>query len=125
MSKRSYSLLMVAGLAVAISGCYKTVIYDGSPQGHSPVQYDSRWHHGVVYGLVELPSSGHLLDEACPGGWSRIQTKTSFLNGLVESLTWSLYNPQTVSITCSAGYGQYEVELGDDGEVIAIRPIHD
>jgi hypothetical protein len=90
--------------SVALCGCYTTTIRSGksASPAQPTVEYDEKWHSGVVYGLAEL-SGPHDLAKACPNGWAEIHTETSFLNGLVDLLTWSLYTPQTVTIQCAAG----------------------
>jgi hypothetical protein len=37
----------------------------------------------------------------CPNGWAEIHTKTSFGNGLIEIMTFRLYNPQTIEVKCA------------------------
>jgi hypothetical protein len=65
------------------------------------VEHDEKWHSGIVLGIPEL-SGPHKLTEICPHGWAEIKTETSFVNGLVEAVTMALYNPQTVTVICSA-----------------------
>ena len=38
----------------------------------------------------------------CPRGWAEIHTETSFVNGLVEVLTFNIYSPQSVTVRCAA-----------------------
>jgi hypothetical protein len=97
----------IAALLLAITlaaGCYRTSVTVQGGGGTVPMAYDAKWHHGAVWGLVDI-SSPHNLNEICPGGTATIYTKTSFLNGLVQAITFSLYNPQEVTITCSGGGG--------------------
>jgi hypothetical protein len=89
--------LMVLGS----SGCYATTIRSGlTPQPKPDIEYDEKWHHGVVLGLAEL-SGPYDLSEICPAGWAEIETHTSFINGLVDLITGGVYNPQSVSIRCA------------------------
>ena len=91
-------LILVA--AFALCGCWRMTVSNGRPVGQTPIEYDNKWHSGVVYGLAEL-SGPYDLSKICPQGWSRIHTETPFVQGLVQSLTLHLYNPQGVTITCA------------------------
>jgi hypothetical protein len=91
--------LMLA-LALAATGCFRMTVKNGLPVGRAPIEYDGKWHSGLVYGLAEL-SGPYDLSKVCPKDWSEIHTETSFLNGLVQSITSSLYNPQTVTVRCA------------------------
>jgi hypothetical protein len=95
-------LALGAAALTSLSGCYTTVISSGKPVGGTTIEYDGKWHHGIVYGMAEL-SGPYDLSKACPNGWAEVETETSFLNGLVQSITYSLYNPQTVTVRCAAG----------------------
>jgi hypothetical protein len=93
--------LFVLCAAFALSGCYTTTLRSGKPAGETPMEADERWHNGFVGGTEE--SSGpYRLEQLCPHGWSEIETHTSFGNGLLEIVTFHLYNPQTVNVKCAA-----------------------
>jgi hypothetical protein len=94
-------LLFVALGALALSGCYTTTLKSGKPAGESPMEADDRWHNGFVGGTSEA-SGPYRLEQLCPHGWSEIKTHTSFGNGLLEVVTLSLYNPQTIDVRCAA-----------------------
>ena len=38
----------------------------------------------------------------CGNGVAKVETQQSFLNGLVGGLTWGLYTPMTITVTCAA-----------------------
>ena len=88
----------------AAAGCFRTTIRNGTPVGHTPIEYDEKWHSGVILGIAEL-SGPYDLQKVCPQGWSDIHTETTFLNGLVQAVTTvgvNIYSPQTVTIRCAA-----------------------
>ena len=94
----------------ATAGCYTTTIRSGRPVNPQPVlqrrgaevvEYDGKWHHGFVAGIVEV-GGNYNLDDICPNGWAEIQTETSFLNVVVTGATFGIYTPQSVTIKCSA-----------------------
>ena len=92
------ALLLLASLSAS---CYTTTIRSGAPPAAPGVEYDARWHHGLVWGIAEL-SGPYDLAHVCPRGWSSIKTETSFLNGLTSAVTSGVYSPQTITVQCSA-----------------------
>lgn len=92
--------LVVLG-ALSLGGCYTTTLRSGLPPAPAPtVEYDEKWHSGIVVGIAEL-SGPYKLTEICPYGWAEITTETSFVNGFVDLVTMGLYNPQTVTVICA------------------------
>ncbi|APR99508.1 Bor/Iss family lipoprotein [Pajaroellobacter abortibovis] len=93
-------LLSICWLSVGL-GYYKTTIHSSTLSASSliPLEYDKKWHHGFVHGLVEV-SGPYNLKEICPAGWSEVETQTSSLNVLASAFTWSLYTPQAVTTCC-------------------------
>jgi hypothetical protein len=86
--------------ALALPGCYTTTVSSGRPAAKAGIEYDEKWHHGVVFGMAEL-SGPHNLEKICPDGWSEITTETSFLNGFVDAVTSGVYNPQNITVRCA------------------------
>jgi hypothetical protein len=91
---------MVLILAIALTGCWRMTVRNGSPVGATPIEYDNKWHSGLIYGLAEL-SGPYDLSKVCPQGWSEIHTETPLVQGLVQALTLQIYNPQGVTIRCA------------------------
>ena len=102
LATRTLHLALAALTAAAATGCYTSYIKSGAPVAAAPIEHDEKWHSGIIYGLAEL-SGPYDLSRICPNGWAEIKTETSFVNGLVEWVTFSLYNPQTVTVRCAAG----------------------
>jgi hypothetical protein len=100
---------------LAASGCYTTTLRSGLTAAPATLEYDSRWHHGVFWGIAEI-SGPYDLSEVCPQGWAEIKTETSFLNGLLYSLSGSLYAPQTVTIHCAPSEGDEETGEAENSE---------
>jgi hypothetical protein len=100
-SRLSQFLGKAAVLAVlGAPGCYTTTLQSGLPAAPPTVEYDDKWHSGVVLGIAEL-SGPYDLQKICPHGWAQIKTETSFVNGVVELVTSGIYSPQTVTIHCA------------------------
>ena len=59
------------------------------------------WHHNAIVGLVEI-SSPVGLDQICKEGtWQSVTVEESFINGLVEMISYNMWNPRTVTINCN------------------------
>lgn len=85
--------------AVTLVGCYHATIETGAKP--SAVTIENRWAHSFVFGLV----APKLVETAakCPTGVSKVETQHSFLNGLVAILTFSIYTPISIRVTCAEG----------------------
>lgn len=84
-------------LVTLISGCYNAVVMtDKTP---SNVVIDQPWAMGFIYGLV--PPSPIDASETCSDGVAKVETKISFLNGLVSVLTFSIVTPMHITVTCA------------------------
>ncbi len=96
--RRSY--LALAAATVLLGGCYRITVNTGAPPTATTV--DKPFVNYFVYGLVP-PSDPINVGAQCPQGVSQVITEQSFVNGLVGLLTWSLYTPQHVHVTCAGG----------------------
>ena len=94
------SLLALAAAPLLLGGCYRITVNTGAPA--SPTVVDKPWVNFFVLGLVP-PSDPINVGGQCPQGVSQIITEQSFLNGLVSAITYSLYTPQHVRVTCASG----------------------
>ena len=106
-------LLPVAALLV-LAACYHATIDTGlSP---SPEMINQPWASGWVYGLV-APKPVETMSQ-CKNGVSKVETMHSFLNSLVGGLTFGIYTPMTIKVTCAASgraslpAGASELQLG-------------
>jgi hypothetical protein len=95
---RANTAALFIGMA-ALSGCYHATIDTGVAPSHVVIQ--KRWASGWIFGLV-APSTTATAAQ-CPAGVAKVETKLSFLNGLVSTLTMSIYTPMTVRVTCAEG----------------------
>jgi Bor protein len=95
---RANTAALFIGMA-ALSGCYHATIDTGVAPSHVVIQ--KRWASGWIFGLV-APSTTATAAQ-CPSGVAKVETKLSFLNGLVSTLTMSIYTPMTVRVTCAEG----------------------
>ena len=91
---RGFAVLL---LAFGLSGCYHaSVVFDNEPS----TRVETVWAHSFVYGLV--PPEEVDAEEVCGSrGAHSIETQISFVNGLVGALTFSIYTPMTITVTCA------------------------
>lgn len=93
--KRWSSLALVAVLA---TGCFHQVVHTGNPAGSTIV--DKQFVPGWLWGLV--PNTEVDVRKECPMGVAVVETEMSFVNGLVSAVTFGIFTPQHVRITCAS-----------------------
>ena len=71
------------------------------------------WATGFVAGLA---TPGAQIDAAqqCPNGVAMVETQVSFLNQLATFVTFNLYSPMSVTVTCAAGGSMSDLQLEPD-----------
>ena len=84
--------------ALMASGCYHATIETGKPP--APETIDKQWASSFVFGLV--PPSTVESAQKCPNGVAKVETQQTFLNGLVYLLTFGIYSPMAIKVTCAA-----------------------
>ena len=90
---------LTALIAVVVtSACFHATIETGLPASTTVVQKD--WAHGFIYGLV--PPSTVETKAQCPNGVARVETQHSFLNMLASFVTFDLYTPISITVTCAS-----------------------
>ncbi len=119
MKTSRLAILAAAALALALTGCLQHTVSIGTGAPEGALVYKN-WHHHWLFGLIR-PEHQEELDLAavCPSGNATLHEETSFVNGLVDALTWFIYSPTTVTILCDDGT-ETEIALsaGDVSRVI-------
>lgn len=119
--KKTILVLSVLLLTCA-GGCYHAVIETGQTPGTVVIHkaFASSW----IYGLV--PPSVVSTAAQCPEGVARVETQLSFVNQLVGIITFGIYTPMEIKVTCAAGGtagipGEIDLTVGDpqDDELVA------
>ena len=84
--------------AFALTGCYHAVIQTGRPESTDVISI--KWANSFIFGLVPPP----IVETAsrCTNGVAKVETQHSFLNGLAALVTFSLYTPIQIDVTCAA-----------------------
>lgn len=82
--------------AILLSSCfsYTTVVGEGAQGNRST----SKWNHYVVYGLAPVGVSD-AKEMAGDAENYTVHTSQSFVNGLVQVLTFGIYTPTTTTVT--------------------------
>ncbi len=97
MTYAARSLVRIS-LLVVLAGCYHATIETGLPP--SAQTHEKSFASGWIYGLV--PPSTVETASRCANGAARVETKLSFVNGLVSILTLGIYTPMSIKVTCAA-----------------------
>lgn len=95
MKKLNAAAVLLA--TFALTGCYHAVIDTGRAANGTTIERP--WAHGFIFGLV--PPSVTETAQKCPGGVAKVETKQSFLNGLVGAVTYGIYTPMTIMVSCT------------------------
>jgi len=99
---RSKALLGVTMLLLSSVGCYHAIIETGAAAGTQMISQP--WASGWIYGLVPpkpISAASH-----CKSGVARVDTQRSFLNSLVTGLTFGIYAPMDIRVTCAASHAE-------------------
>ncbi len=113
MKTAALALLAASTLALTLTGCLQHTfsIGTGAPEG---AQVYKNWHHHWLFGLIRSEHQEKIdLADHCPSGNATLHEETSFVNGLVDILTWFIYSPTTVTILCDDGT-EAEIALSAD-----------
>jgi Bor protein len=95
--RRSWVALL--GALALTAGCFHATITTGLAPSSQVI--DEQWANGFIYGLV--PPSTVDAASKCPHGVAQVETQHSFLNMLASFLTFDLYTPMEITVTCSTG----------------------
>ncbi len=86
---------------ISLTGCYHAQVTTGLTP--SAVVVDIPFASGWVYGLV--PPKTVAAAAECPNGIAMVETELSFVNQLVNFLTFGIYTPMHIKVTCAAAGG--------------------
>ena len=102
--------IFVALAAFTLGGCYHATVNTGIAPGAR--QVEQLWAKSFVFGLVP-PDAVNAMAECGNAGVARVDTKISFLNGLVSVLTFSIFTPMEIVVTCGQGQEEDLEEVTD------------
>ena len=96
---RSIAAIACAALLVSTAACFHATIETGLAPSTTVIEQP--FASGWIYGLV--PPSTVETQSKCPRGVSKVETQHSFLNMLVSFITFDIYTPIDIKVTCAAG----------------------
>jgi hypothetical protein len=95
--RRVLSAVTLVAIASATTGCYVARIETGLKPSAQVIAKD--WAPCWIYGLVPPPTMQMATN--CPNGVAIVETQHSFLNQLVGGLTFGLFTPIQIRVTCA------------------------
>ena len=108
--------------AVAMTGCYHVTVTTGLSPGTTVI--DNAFATSWIFGLVP-PKTVEAASE-CPDGVAIVETEQSFVNGVVSILTFGIYTPWHIMVTCAASGSSsaailyFEVSLAENATKDAV-----
>ncbi|NOT32726.1 MAG: hypothetical protein HOP12_01005 [Candidatus Eisenbacteria bacterium] len=96
MRRLMMAVLMFA-FAMTMSGCYAARVETGLTPSTQVIKKD--WAACWVFGLVPPPTLQ--MASYCPNGVAVVETQLSFLNMVVGNLTFGIFTPMTIRVTCA------------------------
>lgn len=94
-----HSASAVVALGLVLSGCFHQIVQTGRTPGTTVVK--KPWTATWLWGIV--PATPIDVTRDCPGGIATVETKQTFMNGLVSGLTIGIFTPRDVTVTCASG----------------------
>lgn len=95
--KRHGMVLLFIGILL-ISGCYNARVTTGLAPSAQTVEV--KWAHSFLGGLV--PPSALSVAQECASGVASVETKLSFLNLVANVITFGIYSPMEITVTCAS-----------------------
>lgn len=93
-------LAFLVGCSLVFSGCLKTKITtDKAPSNETA---EIGWAHGFVFGLVPPVNAPLEVGDKCDNGVSEVDFRQTFIQGLAQGITQSIYTPQKFTVTCAS-----------------------
>jgi hypothetical protein len=89
---------VIGAICLGGTACYHATINTGRPVSTDSISIP--WANSFVYGLVPPPTVEAAAK--CPNGVARVETQHTFLNWLVGALTFGIYTPIRIDVTCAA-----------------------
>lgn len=95
---RGRKALCIASFSLLLAGCYHATV----DTGLAPSAITHKiWAHSWIEGLI--PPAIVNAKTQCESGVARVETKHTFLNMLIGGLTFGIYTPMEITVTCASG----------------------
>ncbi|HET9950691.1 MAG TPA: Bor family protein [Candidatus Eisenbacteria bacterium] len=86
-------------LLASVTGCYAARVDTGLTPSAKVIE--QKWASSWIYGLV--PPKTIKAATECKDGVAIVETQLSFLNQVVSILTFGIYTPMQIVVTCASG----------------------
>ena len=96
---RTAQLALALFLCVSLTGCYHARIETGLTPSAEVI--DIPFAKGFIFGLV--PPDVVKAGETCTSGVAIVETQHSFVNQLVSGITFGIFTPMHITLTCASG----------------------
>lgn len=96
----SRTIVLLAALPL-LGACFHATIETGLTP--STKVLERKWASSWIYGLV--PPKTVETASRCPDGVAKVETQLSFLNQVVHILTFGIYTPMDIRVTCALPAG--------------------
>lgn len=98
MNKKTTSIFLVL-CCLTLTSCYNTKILHGAVTPKDPVtEVNKKWNHHLLWGLVPLDNATmQAADFIGNRNNYVVKTNQTFVNGLVNCLTFGIYSPTTTT----------------------------
>lgn len=109
--------VVLCAVLIGLTGCYNAKVTTDVEPSNKTVE--KSFAPGFIFGLV-----GPTVDvsDQCTNGVAKVQTKLSFVNMLVSNITFGLYTPMNIEVTCAATSSSLEIdELNSDEYAVINR----
>lgn len=98
------SLLLLA-LVFVMTGCYHAQITTGLEASNEV--YKEAWATSFIAGLI--PPDMVDATEHCSNGVAKVETRHSFLNLVAQMITFSIFSPMEITVTCATSSADISV----------------
>ncbi len=96
--KRSL-VFWAAAAQIALTSC-STIYFHNGPHTETTGTEYSEWHHDGIMGLVEFSPPVDLANHCEGKSWASVKVQENFIQGLVNKITYRLYDPWEVTYSC-------------------------
>lgn len=97
MPRRFRTMAAMAGI-VLLAGCYHATIQTEPGQPTTAPPTHTIWAHSFIAGLI--PPADVNAAQLCNGTPAMVETQHTILNSIAAILTFSIYTPMTIEVTC-------------------------
>lgn len=98
------SILLLA-LVFVMTGCYHAQITTGLEASNEV--YKKAWATSFIAGLI--PPDMVDATEHCSNGVAKVETRHSFLNLVAQMITFSIFSPMEITVTCATSSADISV----------------